>query len=255
MNILFSPKADWEQWIRDGFTGSRHAIAFAEFADADLEAHDLLVPITLAALRDLQARPESAARNPIAIPSAESMALCDDKLAFNRFLEGNGFVDCVPPIGPFQSFPYILKKRHDEWGRNSHIVRDRGDEERLAAELADPEFFCQEYIPGSTELTTHIVFRDGRIVCGMTLALRFGNEVYIRGREADLERTECACADEELFTRILVAIGFEGLCCFNYKRVGTQPLIFEINPRFGASLAPLFAQFLERFPLGAAVPA
>jgi hypothetical protein len=31
-------------------------------------------------------------------------------------------------------------------------------------------------------------------------------------------------------------LNFQGLCCFNYKLVDGQPVIFELNPRFGGSL-------------------
>ena len=244
MKILFSIKPDWEADIRSGFESTEHEIAFADFATADLRDHDLIVPLNVPALHALHAQPETVALNPIPIPGPESVALCDDKLSLNRTLRREGYSDCIPMFGPFQAFPYILKKRHDEWGAHSYIMRGPDDEARHADLLGDPEYFCQEYIPGHTEYTTHVLFRNGRLVCSATLEFTFEHEVFIKGREPDCGRAPCNCVHLELFGRILATIGFEGLCCFNYKVQGRQAMIFEINPRFGASLGPLFAKFL-----------
>ena len=40
------------------------------------------------------------------------------------------------------------------------------------------------------------------------------------------------------FQSILRFIGFNGLCCVNYKLRNERPVILEINPCFGASLCP-----------------
>lgn len=250
MKILFSTKPDWEADIRSGFETTEHVIAFSDFDKADLRDHDLVVPLTVQALRELHARRDDVANNLIPIPSEESVALCDDKLLLNRAIERRGFPDCIPTMGLFQSYPYILKKRTDEWGANSRIVHAKADEEQYADRLVDPEYFRQEYIPGRTEYTTHVLFKDGRVVCSTTLEFTFEREVFIKGREPDCGRAVCDCAHLDLFGKILATIGFEGLCCFNYKLLGKQPLIFEINPRFGASLGPLFGEFLERMELG-----
>ena len=41
-------------------------------------------------------------------------------------------------------------------------------------------------------------------------------------------------------------VGFEGLCCVNYKYRDGIPKILEINPRMGGSLARFFFSFLRR---------
>jgi predicted ATP-grasp superfamily ATP-dependent carboligase len=40
----------------------------------------------------------------------------------------------------------------------------------------------------------------------------------------------------DLFAQILTRLDYEGTACFNYKIANGQPMIFEINPRFGGSL-------------------
>ena len=44
------------------------------------------------------------------------------------------------------------------------------------------------------------------------------------------------------------AIGFDnGICCFDYKLVDGRPVIFELNPRFGASLVYDAPNFLDAY--------
>ena len=45
---------------------------------------------------------------------------------------------------------------------------------------------------------------------------------------------------------ILKKIAYKGLCCFNYKIVDDKPLIFEMNPRFGASLIRDLNNIIEK---------
>ena len=252
MNILFSTKPDWEDDIRSGFESAPHAIAFGEFTADNVREHDLVVALTVRDLLRLHELRDALGENPIPIPSLDSIALCDDKLLFNRALDQNGFTGCIPMMGLFQAYPYILKKRVDEWGANSHIIRAATEEASHTDKLIDPDYFRQEYIPGKTEYTAHILFKQGRIACSTTVAFEFEHEVFIKGREPDCGRSVCECPHLELFGRILASIGFEGLCCFNYKALNGQPLIFEVNPRFGASLGLLFGSFIESMELAEA---
>lgn len=48
-----------------------------------------------------------------------------------------------------------------------------------------------------------------------------------------------------LWDRLLDTLGFEGLCCINYKLNNGRPLLLEINPRFGGSLGEYFFAFLR----------
>jgi hypothetical protein len=42
---------------------------------------------------------------------------------------------------------------------------------------------------------------------------------------------------EDVFTRILRRLDYVGVACFDYKVRDGKPLIFELNPRLGASMA------------------
>jgi len=56
-----------------------------------------------------------------------------------------------------------------------------------------------------------------------------------------------------MFASMLATIGFEGLCCVNYKLERGVPRVFEINPRMGWNLCAHFAELiplLEQRALG-----
>ncbi len=74
----------------------------------------------------------------------------------------------------------------------------------------------------------------------------FENETPIKGRDPTLYKIIHRCAYLDLFRIVLSAIGFQGLCCVNYKVACGQPFILEINPRFGGSLRSLFLLFHRR---------
>ena len=252
MRILFPAGHHWEAGIRSGFTSAPHDIAFADFTPGNIRQFDLIVPLSIADLCHLNDLRDVILKNPIPIPSIESVALCNDKLLLNRALIASGFGGNVLRLGAVEAYPYILKKRIDAWGVNSHVVLSPEDEAPIAERLSDADYFCQECIVGRTEYTTHVVCSRGRIVRATTIKYLFEQEVFIKGREPDCGRSLCECPCLDLFERILASIGLEGLCCFNYKVENAHPLIFEINPRFGASLAPLFADFITYLTPGQA---
>jgi len=243
------PRTDKEAALRGGDWRARDRIDFGAL-DADaLGTHDLVVPLSahdLAALEPLRAR---FAGHPIALPSRDCIALCEDKPRFNARLVERGFGAHVPSMQPPFAFPYIVKKRHAEWGEHSHVVASVDDEHRYTAQLADPDYFRQAFVPGATEFTTHVLVRDGRLVRALTLEFTFAHALPVKSRDCQaiairLRRT----TQRGLFEAMLRAIGFEGLGCFNYKLVDGQPQVFEFNPRFGASLAPFFPTFLRSLP-------
>jgi hypothetical protein len=241
LKILFSHKPVWEKDIKRGFSHTRHEISFGEFARSTIEESDLVVPLTIEDLRYLTEARSLVADNPLPIPSAESIELCDDKCRFNQTLVDHSFGEFVPPMGGRPTYPYILKKRVDAWGTNSHVVKDAEDEKAFSHLRGDPDYFVQQFVPGRNEYATHIVFRRGRIVCWLNIEYGFSTATPIKGQDKITLCRPCLCPHLKLFASILNVIGFEGLCCFNYKELeGRRPMIIENNPRFGGSLAPYF---------------
>jgi len=97
------------------------------------------------------------------------------------------------------------------------MIRNHGDEAAHLARITDTEYFCQEFVPGSTEFATHILFSGGKIVKALNIKYRFPIDTPIKGQDAVNLMVICRCPYLDLFARVLRAIDYEGLCCVNYK--------------------------------------
>jgi hypothetical protein len=246
LKILFSnQKPAWESSIKGGFQFTQHEIAFEELSFNNIDDYDLVVPLTIHDLKYLNGVRNLIIDNPIPIPSIESVLLCDDKYLLNQTLTANGFGTFIPKMEGILTYPYILKKRIDEWGQNSHIIAGAQQEQIFSDTLTHPEYFPQEFIPGLHEYATHIILKDHKIVCSLNIEYAFETETPIKGKDRPIYTKICRCPYLDVFSSLLMAIGFEGLCCINYKVVDNRPFILEINPRFGGSLCLFFFSFIE----------
>jgi hypothetical protein len=255
LRILFSDSMPgWREMIETGFRYTGHEVEFAPLADSDLDQHDLVVPLTIADTTWLLGTQPGLARNPLPLPSLECLRLCDDKARLNRALAERGFGDLIPTMGGALPFPDLVKKRIDESSVNTHVVANPQDERRLEELLASPDYFSQELVAGREEYATHILFQGGAIACSLTLEYVFDTPTPVKGQNPFTDRTLTRCRFLDEFTAILGSIGFEGLCCLNYKVRDGRPLLFEINPRFGGSLSPYFAWFVEHLGRGTPRP-
>ena len=243
--ILFSETPEWTQDIKTGFHRLSHQIEFGRITEASFQQYDLVVPLSLPDLEE--ARRYSPATNALPLPSAESVRLCDDKYEFNQALIQAGFGRYVPRIAQGLELkpPYILKKRTGWWGNGCYIIGNHSDEQEHLDHINDRDYFCQQIIPGPAEFATHVLFVGGRIVKALNIKYEFASDMPIKGKDAISLMVIHRCPYLRLFTRILRAIQFEGLCCVNYKVAKGQPFLLEINPRFGGSLAPYFFSFVR----------
>jgi hypothetical protein len=243
--LLSADKTEWTRAIKRAFRHTRHELTFGQVADACRGEHDLLLPLTIDDLKALSRDRDLVARNPIPTPSVASIELCDDKFQLNEVLIVSGFGNLIPKMGTSLLFPYIVKRRLDEWGRHSRIVLDAGQEGDVAALRDDPDYFGQEFILGTHEYATHILFSEGRIERSLTIEYVFDTPTPIKGQLKPLYKTICRCPFLDLFASILAAIDFQGICCVNYKLRGGSPFVFEINPRIGGSLCPYLPYFVD----------
>lgn len=244
--ILFAGRPDWVNDIKIGFRPLPHQIEFGPVTEDSFKRFDIVVPLTLAALEETR-RHAPLLKMALPLPTAESVRLCDDKHEFNQALVKAGFGRHIPKMaqGLVLTPPYILKKRIGEWGNGCYIIRNKDDEEAQRERILDPDYFCQEFIPGSTEFATHILFVDGRIVKALNIKYELTGEAPIKGQDAERLRIIRRCKYLDLFALVLRTVQYQGLCCVNYKVAKGQPFLLEINPRFGGSLAPYFFSFLN----------
>jgi len=245
LRILFSANYGNEKTIRRGFSLSRHKIRFAPFTPENIMKSDLVIPLLIHDVRLLQKSRDLLENNPIRIPNEEVVNLCDNKYLFNKTLVEKGFQDFVPKIRTNLPLPFMLKKKVTWAGDYCYLISDAETKAKYDELINSDDYFCQEIIGGVNEYATHVLFKDGKIVETLTIKYTFYDEIPINGKSgfAYTRIVKCKCLDT--FASILSAIGYEGLCCFDYKIANGEPKIFEINPRFGGSLGNYFFSFLN----------
>jgi predicted ATP-grasp superfamily ATP-dependent carboligase len=245
--ILFSKAPVQEENLRKGLRFTKNIeLEFNEFKEERISNADLVIPLTIPDLKKLCETRHLVKSNKIPIPTLESIDICDDKYLFYQTLQSKGFETFLPKIATNLPYPYILKKKITERGVDNYIISDDKVEQKYKDFIASPEYFCQELVLGKKEYATHILFRDKKIVASLNVEYIFATEFPIKGQDEIVGRRIVASPFNDLFAEILSAIGFEGICCFNYKEVGRKPLLIEINPRFGASLSLYFISFLRK---------
>lgn len=246
LKILFSRESSaLEKAIKGGFYDTPHVIAFEAFSPRNIREHDLVVPLNLPDLKYLNEVRTLLIDNPIPIPSLESILLCDDKYALNESLAANGFEDFIPKMGNALAYPYILKKRIDLEGENSHLIVDKQQAQLFSDISSHPEYFSQAFMKGAYEYATHILFKNQRIVHAINIEYKFSTETPIKGKDNAIYTMICHCPYLDVFAAMLTSIGFNGLCCVNYKVCDNHLFLLEINPRFGGSLGRYFCSFIR----------
>lgn len=248
--ILFGTKFDWESGFRHHLDAARFHCRFARPSGAEMEGYDAVVPLTLSDYDDLEAwRGQGGGR--FLAPNEAVVRLCHDKLAFNRFLLANGFADLVAPlrVAGAGRYPYVLKRRRDEWGKNTHFVRDSTDEHRLSGLIGDESYFCQDFVPGDREYAAHILARGGIVLYHAVVAYDTSGPARITGIDFR-PRPMLQPAGfplPEAFRGILRRLSYSGTCCIDYRMVSGRPMIFEMNPRVGGSLCQDINRYLDAY--------
>lgn len=221
------------------------SLNFEEFNTVtDFGVYDLVIPMTVDDVMCCNASRNVIKSDIIPIPSAEAVMLCDRKDLLIQKLRQAGLGHLVP--AQQIQYPYILKKNTGDFSKNAYIINNKHDEDTHRQFLDDPDYFTQELIPGKKEYASHIVFKNGKIMANVTVCHRYAEAAYLQGKTTSNSRNRIANRHQATFTQVLNLVGFEGLCCIDYKEVNGQPKIFEINPRFGGSLRFYFRGLLRQ---------
>jgi len=246
LRILFSEHSEREPNIRKGFRYTKHIVDFKAFTPENIKANDLIIPLSMDDLRSLDQVRDLVKNNPIPIPSSLVINICDDKYLFSKILEEKGFGNVIPKIGKNLPYPYMLKKKVAQSGDNCYIILNAEQESEFENVMNGPDYFCQEIIQGTDEYATHISFKDHKIVSCINIKYVFSSKTFVKGKDKFICTKIVKCPYLELFSSILAAIEYEGLCCFNYKVIDNKPFVLEINPRFGGSLSTFFFSFIRQ---------
>lgn len=250
LSILFAQRPHWERALRAGFDGLPHRLHFEDLRHADLERHDLIVPLSPDDANLLRRQPPYVRERVLALPDESCTALCDDKPRLNRLLGAAGFGAHIPPIGDGLAPPYVSKPSSGLNRDECRLVSDVCAEVRLAAKLRRPGLLRQAAVPGAVEHETHFVMRDGVLLRELTVLYHHDTPFAIE------DTTGCTttmrrlghCPDPATLTGMLHAVGYEGLGCANYKMNEGRLQLLDIKPRVSSSLCDYFFSFLRSMP-------
>lgn len=246
VKVLFSANNGLEKNIRRGFRFQRYQISFGVFDPENIRKHNVLIPLDIDDVRVIHRHPHLIKDKLVPIPGLNVADLCDDKYLFNRTLIDKGFKEMIPKIGSDLPFPFFLKKKVATGGNDCRLISNADQKKEFKELISSPDYFCQKAIRGKNEYATHILFKDGEIMTSLTVKYTFFGRLPVNGKDRFVCSEICDCEYLDAFAKILEAIGFKGLCCFDYKVINGRPYIFELNPRFGASLGNYFFSFLRR---------
>jgi hypothetical protein len=248
--IYFGHQKDREREITSMINHKRFICQFGELHTAHFANVDCIVPLDLPDYTALQNNINSPGTRFLS-PRLDIANICDDKLLLNYLLLGGRFAELVPPLWKSNSghFPYIVKKRRDQWGVNSFVIRNVEDELAMAPILQSPEYFCQTYISGTDEFALHVLMANGEVTYAQTVKYEMGQNVYVKGKNFSEKRRIYLPENEQMatFLPLLDALEYNGTCCINYKTDKGLPMLLEINPRVGQSLTSDINRYLEAY--------
>lgn len=247
LRILFGCHLGWEPTLKKVFADTAHTISFKKIAECDPAQYDLIIPLTLTEVIALQQKLPDAYAYPLPLPGPEVMERCNNKELFYAFMQDSGFGAYIPYTGKPEGFPYYLKKKVSYGGLDSELITDAAVESAHLDKLFSDDYLVQAAVPGNKEFATHILFRSGSIVAAFTICHHHRTPLYIRGHKKAASAYSDLCKNQHLplFGDILRSLGFEGICCFDYKIVEGSPVIFEINPRIGGSAMEYLLFFIN----------
>lgn len=247
LHVAFGSFANWDIRIRQSLH-PRYAAAFVDLETADLDAYDAVAPLRREHYQTLlERRPDLYGRKFI-LPSHPVSTLCHDKLTLTHFLIEKGFGAFTPALRkPGPPYPYVWKRRTGGFGLGCHVVMGPSDEAKIDSD--DQNGFAQELAPGATEFATHVL-RGGRAIRYLSTVIhQMPSPAVILGnlQQPQTSQLRPGAPFRALFAAILDALDYEGTACIDYKIVAGRPQIFEINPRFGASLSADVSTYLDAY--------
>ncbi len=245
-HILFSKREGWEENIKADFKAFPQVmLTFGAMSIEAIERADIVVPYEFEDLLWLADRPSLTKKKFIPIPSRGVVELCHNKRLFNSTLSSLGFEEILPDDHNLTP-PYILKPNQGESSNGTFVVTSFDSEIRNANLVEDPSNLKQQLVLGMYEYATHMIVRNGKILAELTIEYRFATDKPVKGKTKCVWRRAVRCPDIENLLAVLQSIGFEGICCFNYKMVSGKIQLIELNPRFGGSLSSHFSYLLSQ---------
>lgn len=180
------------------------------------------------------------------IAPLKSIETLKNKKRFMEFLKDNNLSDYCPIQYTRQDvvYPAILKPVHKSGGIDMLVVNDKkhldqyiDSREFVHNDGRLKEYVLEEYISDEKEYVSHLMCKDGKIISHASVQYINKSSQYIRhGVEGYIERYDLSENHLNVFSHIIELLNFSGPCNVGFKIQNGKTKIFEINPRYGASM-------------------
>jgi hypothetical protein len=180
--------------------------------------------------------------------TVEPIFIMDSKARFARFCVDNGLGEGRPDVyatvidGRLNRsckdivFPCVMKL-NGQGGYGIEIIGDENDWEEKREGWG--YYSLEEYVQHEKELSCHCAVKNGKIIIGIVMETCVpGDAPYFikRGPNRTYKHVPLLDEHKKWFENFFTKIDYTGVACVDYTYIGDKLYVFEINPRFGASL-------------------
>lgn len=177
-------------------------------------------------------------------PTAQAIAVLEDKARFAAYMAANGFGDHCPRSYVDRQeavFPCVLKRTDLSASLGVDIVQSARhlDELLQTRTFEGHPYVLQALVQGNIEYATYCVCKAGRVLWSCSFATDTGSAAAIKREDNALQRQAIATPVSVLrqIEAVLLPLAFSGPCNVDYKLLADGRVqIFEINPRLGGTL-------------------
>lgn len=173
----------------------------------------------------------------------DSIRLLNNKAKFTQYFINNDLTKYIPKTYVIKSdkinyeqqinYPCIYKPCIGSLGSNIRIIKDNND---LNFDLGN-NYIIQEYIQNKNEYVGNFIVHNGKIIYSIILKETFDDDLYYKNFSAkNYDIINITNNVSETFNTIFTKLNYTGMACADYKIINDKVIIFEINPRFGATI-------------------
>jgi carbamoylphosphate synthase large subunit len=183
------------------------------------------------------------------VPNIETLNAFADKSLFTNFIDKHNLNTYCPVtyynfkgllVKPTDIiFPCIFKASLLNNGDGLNIIMSPNELLPQIEKRGGTAYVIQEYIDGKSEYTSNLICKDGLINKCISYKFCYENEYVIKNHSTILQSEAFTLNSNQLdvFKKFIHCANYSGPCNIDYKlNDNGDPIIFEINPRFGGSL-------------------
>lgn len=174
----------------------------------------------------------------------ESIDILNNKAKFLQYFIDNYLTHYIPQTYIIKTdiinykqdiiYPCIYKPCIGSLGSNIKIIKNSVD---LNFDLGN-NYIIQGYIQNKNEYVGNFIVNNGKVLYSIILKEIFNDEeFYYKNYSAkNYDIIDVTPNVIETFNTIFTKLNYTGMACADYKIINDEVIIFEINPRFGATI-------------------